>query len=133
MNNPYQKYQEQMVTTMTQGDMLMKLFDESLRQIELARNAIENQNIPEMDKANQKAQRIFSYLRSCLDFRFPISNNLSNFYDFFNQQLVASNVKKDVKPLDDIAPLVMELRNTFEQADKMDRSSRISGTRAGAV
>ena len=31
--NAYQKYQQQSVTTMTQGEMLIKLFDETIKQL----------------------------------------------------------------------------------------------------
>lgn len=133
MSNPYQKYQEQMVTTMTQGEMLRKLFDESLRQIELAKVAIGESNIQQMDAANKKAQKIFLYLKSCLDLRYPVANSLSKLYDFFNQELVNSNIKKIVKPLDDIAPLVLDLRNTFEEVDRMDRANRTASVAAGVV
>ncbi len=122
--NPYEKYRQQVVTTMTQGEMLLKLFDEALRQIDLARVAIASAKVDAMDKAINKAEQIVRYLRSSLDFRFPISQELSNLYDFFNTQLVMANVKKDVQPLDDIQPLIRELRETFEQCVKIERAAR---------
>lgn len=124
--NPYEKYQQQMVTTMTQGEMLLKLYDEALKQIEIARAAIKDGKIPEMDKAITKTEQIIRYLRKTLDFRYPISGNLAKLYDFFNTQLVMANVKKDTKPLDDIQPLIAELRDTFSQCAKIDRANRTS-------
>lgn len=122
--NPYERYQEQVVTTMTQGDMLIKLYDEALKQIQVARVCIQSDNIGDMDHAINKTLKIIRYLRSTLDFRYPISNNLSRLYEFFDSQLVMASVKKDDKILDDIEPLVLDLRNTFEQCDKMSRSNR---------
>lgn len=124
--NPYEKYQQQMVTTMTQGEMLLKLYDESLKQIEIARNAIMQKNVAVMDKALTKAGKIVSYLRETLDFRYAVSANLSKLYDFFSTQLVMASVKKDVKILDDIAPLLRELRETFDECAKIDRAERTS-------
>ena len=122
--NPYEKYQQQVVTTMTQGDMLLKLYDEALKQIDVARAAIGEERIKDMDKAISKTEQIIRYLRSTLDFRYPISNQLSKLYDFFNTQLVMANVKKDVKLLDDIQPLIRELRDTFDQCAKIERAGR---------
>lgn len=131
--NPYEKYQQQMVTTMTQGDMLLKLYDETLKQIDIARVAIGEKRIKDMDKAIDKAEQIVRYLRSMLDFRYPVSNQLSQLYDFFNTQLVMANVKKDVQPLDDIQPLIRELRDTFDQCVKIDRANRTGMAAQNAV
>lgn len=130
--NPYENYQKQMVTTMTQGDMLLKLYDEVIKQIDIARVAIGTKKISEMDAALTKAQKIIQYLRSTLDHRYSISSNLGKLYDFFGTQLVMANVKKDVKALDDIEPLITDLRNTFDQCDKQNRAGR-TGFAAGNV
>ncbi len=122
--NPYEKYQQQVVTTMTQADMLLKLYDEAVKQIGIARVAIEENKIEQMAKAIEKTERIIRYLQSTLDFRYPVSDNLSKLYSFFNTQLVLANVKKDVKPLNDIEPLIQELRDTFCQCDKINRAER---------
>ncbi|MGD9560234.1 MAG: flagellar export chaperone FliS [Oscillospiraceae bacterium] len=124
--NPYEKYQQQVVTTMTQGDMLLKLYDESAKQIEIARASIVAGKVEEMDRAISKAEEIIRYLKGILDYRYPVSANLAKLYDFFNTQLVMANVKKDVKHLDDIQPLILELRETFSQCVKIDRATRTS-------
>ena len=131
--NVYQKYQQQMVTTMTQGESLLMLYDGSIKQIDIARNAILVKNIDDMDIALQKAEKIVRYLRSILDFRYPVSGSLAKLYDFFNTQLVMASIKKDVKPLDDIRPLLMELRDTFDQCNKINRVSRTNATVGNVV
>jgi flagellar protein FliS len=133
MMNPYEKYQQQMVTTMTRGDMLLKLYDETLKQIDLARAAIQAGSIPEMGKAIDKAERIIRYLRSCLDLRISIAEQLSRLYDFFNTQLVMANVKKDVQPLDDIQPLIRELRDAYDACIRAERSNRTQTAGSTAV
>ncbi|MDL2252732.1 flagellar export chaperone FliS [Ruminococcaceae bacterium OttesenSCG-928-I18] len=131
--NPYEQYQQKMLTTMTQGEMLLKLYDETLRQIDLARQYIQTQEIAEMDKAIAKAQKIIRYLRGNLDFRYSVAGNLAKLYDFFGSELMTASVKKDVKPLDDIRPLISDLRNTFEQCDKIERGNRTSQTAGNVV
>lgn len=131
--NPYEKYQQQMITTMTQGEMLLKLYDEVLKQIEVARHSIATENIAEMDAAVTKAERIIRYLRSVLDFRYPVSGALAKLYDFFCQQLVMANIKKDSNLLSEIEPLIRELRGTFEECAKMDRVERSGFATANVV
>ena len=122
--NPYQKYQNQMVNTMTQGESLIMLYDGTLKQMDIARRAITEGKTAEMDVALKKAQKIIQYLRSILDSRYPVSDSLSKLYVFFNTQLVMASVKKDVNIIDEIRPLIQELRDTFDQCDKMNRVSR---------
>ncbi len=133
--NPYgvDMYKSQTVSTMTQGEMLLKLYDEAIKQIGLARAAIVGGDLVAMDKSLKKTQDIVNYLRSTLNFKYPVSFNLRKLYDFFNNQLVMANVKKDVKPLDDIVPLIADLRDTFDECDKIDRSQRVRPAGIGAV
>ncbi len=131
--NPYEKYQRQMVSTMTQGDMLLKLYDETLKQIEIAHYAIISGNTEDMQKAIDKATKIIRYLRSVLDFKYSVSTALSKLYNFFETQIVIAGVKRDTKNLDDVAPLIRELRNTYSQCTKMNRSSRTMLSMGGSV
>ncbi len=124
--NPYETYRKQMVSSMTQGEMLLKLYDETLKQIDIARVSIDKGEITAMDAALKKSQRIVRHLRDTLDFRYPVSNDLSKMYDFFSRQMVEANVKKSKKPLDDIAPMIRELRDTFNECDKISRVNRIA-------
>ncbi len=126
-------YQTQTVNTMTQGEMLLKLYDETLKQIDIARGAIESDDTAAMDKSLRKAQDIVNYLRTTLDLRYSVANNLRQLYDFFNSQLVMSSVKKTVKPLDDIKPLISDLRETFDQCDKINRAQRSRPTSQNVV
>lgn len=130
--NPYEKYQQQMVTTMTQGDMLLKLYDETLKQIGIAKQAMNENKIEEMAKALGKTEKIIRYLKDTLDHRFPVSANLAKLYDFFNMQIVMANVKKAAQPLNEIEPLIQELRDTFAECDKMGRTER-AATAVGDV
>ncbi len=124
--NPYQKYQQQMVTTMTQGESLIMLYDGAIKQIDIAKAAIRAGHMEEMDKALTKAEKIVRYLRGILDHRYGVSANLSKLYEFFDNQMVMASVKKDAKLLDEIRPMLQDLRDTFSQCDKINRVSRTS-------
>ena len=88
------KYQEQTILTMTPGEMVVRLFEESEKQLNIAMVCIDDKNIQGANNALQKAQRIFTYLKASLDFNYQLSENLSALYDFFNRRLVEANMKK---------------------------------------
>lgn len=120
--NPYQQYQRQSVMTMTQGEMLTKLYDEVIKQMSGAKICLTEKDLSGINNALQKAQRILFYLKSTLDFKYEISGNLDALYDFFIERTVQANLKKDAAMLDEIIPMIEDLRDTFVQADRNARS-----------
>ena len=120
-NSPYEQYQKQSVMTMTQGEMLTKLYEEIIKQLSGAVLFIDSKDFSRANLALQKAQKILNHLKATLDHKYRISQNLESLYDFFIQQIILANIKKEVKPVQDIIPMVEELRDTFIQADRIAR------------
>ena len=120
--HPSQQYQRQSVMTMTQGEMLTKLYDEVIKQMSGAKICLTEKDLSGVNNALQKAQRILFYLKSTLDFKYEISGNLDALYDFFIERTVQANLKKDAAMLDEIIPMIEDLRDTFVQADRNARS-----------
>ena len=121
--NAYQKYQQQSVTTMTQGEMLIKLFDETIKQLNAVKQFNDTKDYEMANTASKKAQQIIQYLDSTLNFKYEISNNLNALYEYFIHQLVQANLHKDNAIVDEVLSMVCDLRETFIQADKNARGS----------
>lgn len=119
--NPYEKYKQQSVMTMTQGEMLVKLYEEVIKQLSSALISIEKKDYSSSNESLQKAQKILGYLKSTLDFKYEVSNNLSMLYDFFIQRLIDANIKKDTAIIEEVIPMVAELKDAFSQADRLAR------------
>ena len=130
--NPYQKYQQQSVMTMTPGEMLLKLYDEVITQLNAVRQFNVEKDYQGANASLKKAQRIITYLNQTLDFQYEISGSLSALYDYFLRRLVDANVHKDNPLLDEVLSMITELRETFAQADKNSRSGA-SGAPAPAA
>lgn len=110
--------------TMTNGEMLIRLYDEVVKQLHNGVHFIKEKDMKSAGKALDKAQLIIEYLRSTLNRKYPISSNLSSLYRFFCEQIVSANIHRNVKPLEDITPMVEELRDAFAQADKQVRMGK---------
>lgn len=122
--NPYDKYKEQSVMTMTHGEMLTRLYEEVIKQLNIGMLGIKEKNYNGTNEALKKAQRILNYLKATLDFKYDIANNLASLYDFFNQQIMSANIKKNSKMLEEILPMVEELKDAFVQGEKLARMSK---------
>ena len=121
--NPYQRYQQQSVMTMTPGEMLLKLYDEVITQLTAVRQFNEEKDYEKSNASLKKAQRIIRYLDQTLDPQYEISGSLSALYDYFIRRLVDANLHKDNGPIDEVLPMISDLRDTFAQADKNSRSA----------
>ena len=62
--NPYQAYKQQSVMTMTQGEMLNKLYEEAVKQLSFAEVYMKDKDYTKINDALQRAQRILNHLRA---------------------------------------------------------------------
>ncbi len=122
MNNAYSAYKKQSISTLTPMEIVVKLYDEAEKQINIAIVSIEGKNYAVANKCLQKSQDIVNALRSVLDMSIPISKQLDALYDFFNRQLISANVKKDTQILKELLPMLAELKDAFAQISAMPRS-----------
>lgn len=118
----YQQYKNQSVSTMTQGEMLLLLFDELVKRITRAELALKAQEIDVFDQSIDRATEIIKYLKQTLNREYAISVQLRALYDFFIYELSRVKASRRQAILDEVKPLIEELRDAFRQAEK--KSSR---------
>ena len=122
MNYGYQQYKNQTVETMTKGEMLILLYDEIVKRLVRAKLHLEQSNVELFEADVQRAIDIINYLSKSLDMKYPISQELYRFYDFFTRELNRVKVGRNVAIIDDIIPLVKDLRESFREADKRTKT-----------
>ena len=122
--NPYQKYQQQSVMTMTPGEMLTRLYDELIKQLNSFKEFNHQKDYAHANDSLQRAQRILRHLDDTLDHQYEVSQGLSALYDYFIRQSIIANLHKDDAPIDEIIPMIVELRDSFVQADRLARHSK---------
>lgn len=132
-NTSYEAYKQQSVMTMTHGEMLVKLYDEVIKQLNGAVRSIETKDIEATNRSLQKVQNILHYLDSTLDMRYEVSQSLSALYDFFIRQSISANIKKDTALLTELVPMVQELRDAFTQADKLSRMGQVAANSSSLI
>ena len=110
-------YKKVRVNTAHPMKIVVMLYDEALKQIDIAVHALAV-GVASYDKANNamaKAKDIFTELTIALDMEQggDIAKHLFRLYDFFGDQLSAANHQKKADPLEKIRPLVAELRESW--------------------
>lgn len=121
MNNPYATYQQNSINTMTQGEMVVALYDGAIKQINIALLYMEQNDPSQTHEALMKTQDIVLYLKNTLNYDIPMSHQLAALYDFYLERTMQANIKKEQGPLREILPLLTEMKQAFVQADKLTR------------
>lgn len=116
--NVYDQYRRTKVETLTPGKLLLMLYDGALNNINQAREAITAKEIPRAHEHIIKAQDIIVELMATLNMDYSISVSLYRLYDYLHQRLVDSNIKKDPAILDEVAAMLSDLRQTWDEAIK---------------
>lgn len=116
--NGYQQYKEQSVNTMTRGEMLLLLFDELLKRLMRAELALDKEDFVTFGKAVTRCREIVCYLQDCLDPQYDISSELRRMYDFFLYELARIEAGRKKEVIKELRPLITELRDAFQEADK---------------
>lgn len=114
----YQHYKEQSVSTMTQGELLLLLYDELLKRLTRCGMALEKEDYPLFDASADRAIDILRYLDDTLDRKYPVSRDLHRLYDFFLYELNRVKIGRNKGELEKIRPMIADLRDTFRQAEK---------------
>ena len=70
-----------------------------------------------------KAQAIISELVNCLDFNYPIANDLMALYEFMLREIIQINVKKDKDRIEPVINMLTGLRDAWKQVEKTCRQS----------
>lgn len=124
VNNPYQAYQSNSVSTASPGELTLMLYNGCLKFTNLAKKAIQQKNIEEKNKNIQKSQNIIQELMVTLNMDLAVSRNMMTLYDFIHNRLVEANIKNDIAAIEEVEELVSEFRDTWKQVIQLNRQQQ---------
>lgn len=116
--NGYQQYKAQSVSTMTGGEMLLLLYDELIKRLTRAQIALEDKDYDLFEKSVQRSREIVQYLNRTLNMEYHISYELRRMYEFFLYEISRLQVGRNEAVIQELKPLVVELRDAFREASK---------------
>lgn len=117
-HNGYEQYKMQSVNTMTNSEMLLLLYDELMKRLARAQVALEDKDYDLFNQSVQRSKDIVQYLNSTLNMNYKISYELRRMYDFFIFELCRLQAGRKVAVIQELKPLVSELRDAFREASK---------------
>jgi flagellar protein FliS len=95
------------------------LYDGAIKFLNLANDAISKKDISASNNNIIKAQNIITELMVSLNMEVgEIAKNLYSLYDYMNRRLIQANIKKDPQIVNEVKGMLVELRETWDQAIK---------------
>lgn len=123
-NKNVQKYMQQSVNTMTQGELLLLLYDELVKRLTQGELALDQENFPLFEASVQRGIDIVRYLDDTLDMKYPISRDLDRLYEYFMYELGRAKIGRHKEVLTHVKEKTAELRDAFRSAQKSGESER---------
>lgn len=124
--NPLNAYKETKIKTASQGQLIIMLYDEAIKQLDIALDELSHsvRKIDRISNAIIKTQDLITELMVSLDFEKggDIAKNLLSLYMFFNRQLMEANMKKDTEPLSQVRKMLFELRGAWTEVIHKNRT-----------
>ncbi len=135
--NRLNAYKETHIKTASGGKLILMIYDEAVRQLDIAMEALENGSY-KMDSVNNsiiKTQDLITELIVSLDFEKggEIASSLFSLYMFFNQQLMEANIKKDPELLKKVRVYLTDLRGAWTEVVAKAGSENGLNERSGGV
>ncbi|MEG2460894.1 MAG: flagellar export chaperone FliS [Clostridia bacterium] len=123
--NPYNAYKQNSVNTASRGQLLLMLLDGAVKYTKIARLAILEKNMERAHNELVRVQDIFLELMITMDKSSgKYMEDMYEVYEFIKNELSKANIKKDVQIIDNVLPLIEEVRDTWYEADRKIKTSK---------
>lgn len=120
--NGYNVYKNNSVNYASKEQLLLMLVDGAVKFSKIARQAIVDKNVKLAHENIIKTEDIFTELRVSLDTSVgEWAKQLFAVYGFINEKLFEANIKKDVAIMDEVIPLIEDVRNLWYEAEKKSK------------
>lgn len=121
MQNAVKNYLQTQVSTTTQGDLVIMLYDAALKFLHQAKERIAEKNYAQKGILISKALDILSELQGSLNVNKggDLAERLQKLYFFCSSRLLTANLKMDVTKIDEVMGILSGLREAFVEANAM--------------
>ncbi|MCB2340748.1 flagellar export chaperone FliS [Clostridium estertheticum] len=125
--NAFNTYKNNSVNFASKDQLLLMLVDGAAKFSKIGRQAMSDKDVKKAHENIIKTQNIFYELMATLDVNKggEWAENLMKVYDFIVRRLTDANMKKDVLIMDEIIPLIDDVRDTWNQAYKKTKGGCI--------
>lgn len=116
MYRPHEQYRRMQTETSNSVELVVLLYQGAIRFLNRAAMAVDRRDYPAAHTDLIRAQEIISELKNCLNPEAgEITVRLNKVYSFMLERLVAANVSKQRKPIDEVLRLLQPLLTSWQE------------------
>jgi len=121
MATAYNRYKEHDVMMANPMELIVMLYNGCIKQLKLAKIAIDDKDVDKANGSLQKAQDIVMELMMSLDMSYEVSKELMNLYEFMAHEIGQVNVTKNPASIGPLVEMLTSLRDAWVQVQKQTR------------
>lgn len=123
--NGYNVYKNNSVNYASKEQLLLMLVDGAVKFAKVARQAMVDKDVKKAHENIVKTEDIFTELMVTLDTSAgKWAENMFAVYRFINEKLFEANMKKDVAIMDEVMPLIEDVRDIWYAAEEKVRKGQ---------
>lgn len=123
--NPYNSYKQNAVFMASKEQLLLMLVDGAVKYTKIAKTAILDKNTQKAHRELIRVQDIFTELMVTLDQNAgQWAKDMCRVYDFVRYELSRANIRKDIQIIDNVLPVIEQIKDTWHEADKKSKEER---------
>jgi flagellar protein FliS len=124
--NAFNTYKNNSVNFASKDQLLLMLVEGAVKFSKTGRQAILDKDIEKAHENIIKTQNIFYELMTTLDVAKggQWAENLMKVYDFIARRLTDANIKKSEEIMNEIIPLIEDIRDTWSEAYKISKGGK---------
>ncbi len=123
----YRDQREQTINAMSPGELLLLLYDELVKRLMRAELALKKPDYDLFEADIDRSLEIIRYLDDTLDRQYSVGRDLARLYDFFGYELNRVKAGRNKTELERVKTMVIELRDSFREAEKSTRAEAEAG------
>lgn len=124
VNNSYAKYQQNSINTASPEELTLMLYNGAIKFAKQGKIFMEQNDIEKANNSILRVQDIINELNITLNMDYEVSEGLKSLYTYFNERLTEANIQKSTEIIDEVLPLLEELRDTWKEAMKIAKIAR---------
>ncbi|MGV8982693.1 flagellar export chaperone FliS [Clostridium sp.] len=124
--NAFNTYKSNSVNFASKDQLLLMLVDGALKFSKIGRQAILDKDVKKAHENIVKTQNIFYELMATMDISKggQWAESLMQVYEFIARRLADANIKKSEEIMNEIIPLIEDVRDTWNEAYKVSKGGK---------
>lgn len=124
--NAYNTYKSNSVNYASKEQLLLMLVEGACKYVKVGRQAILDKDLNKAHDNLVKTQNIFYELMVTLDLSQggDWAQSIFDVYDFIARRLTDANIKKDIKIVDEVIPLIEDIKDMWNEAYKISKETK---------